>query len=172
MNGQLLPAEREYLHNSVLQAKPAIVLEVGTWKGGGSTWQIKRALNNIGAGILYTCEPDESCFLEAFEIYEHDTQVVCQKITSEELIKKMLGVGFIPDFVFFDGPEDTDTALNDLISLEKRMKGGAYFMMHDWDAPSIKAMKIRPYLEASKTWRIEKVLTAPESVGLVKAVKI
>src|SRR5437588_650673 len=44
--GQLSAMERELLTNSVLQAsrKPQIVLEVGTWLGGGSTLHLLRAL--------------------------------------------------------------------------------------------------------------------------------
>jgi hypothetical protein len=46
MDGQLTIEERKFLHTTVLAEKPSLVFEIGTWKGGGSTWQIATALKS------------------------------------------------------------------------------------------------------------------------------
>lgn len=167
-----MPKEREFLHESVIAARPNIVLEVGTWKGGGSTWQILEALKKNGSGMLYTCETDNDFFRESKELYGNDPQIeVCHE-SSESLISGMIQKNLIPDFIFFDGPEDADTAFKDFITLDPLLKSGCVFMMHDFDPPSIKATKIRPFLLSNVDWNVNKILTLPESVGLCHAVKI
>lgn len=186
MEGQMLPAERQFLYDCVTAARPQLVLEVGTWKGGGSTWQIANAvlqLRTAGSRAqFHTCEPDPELFQEAFAIYAGSPWnefVRCHELPSTRLITRLSNVGLHPDFVFFDGPEDEDTALNDFRALDPVLRVGTKFMMHDWDLGirvdglhSTKAVKIRPYLEKLPTWRIVRALTAPDSVGLVLAEKI
>ncbi len=61
----------------------------------------------------------------------------------------------------FDGPEDPNTALNDIIYLEEHLPNDTYFSMHDWDlnrsydkGQSTKAVKIREYMEKSSNWEL------------------
>lgn len=171
MEGQLLPAERIFLHDSVLAAKPTICLEVGTWRGGGSTMQIVRALEKLGKGVLYTCEPDKLCFDIASKGWEGNQHIELFNETSEKAIENLLQVAAIPDFIFFDGPEEPEIAARDLAVLEPHLKAGAVFMMHDWDLPSKKAIRIREYMEGTEGWTLSKALTAPISVGLCKYVR-
>ena len=58
--GQLNDEERRLLTNAILNAanKPEIVVEVGTWLGGGSTLHILRALERTGVGHLWGIEAD------------------------------------------------------------------------------------------------------------------
>ena len=62
--GQLSSAEPELLTNAILRAPkpPKVVLEVGTWLGGGSTVHILRALQQLGEGHLWGIEADRSIF--------------------------------------------------------------------------------------------------------------
>jgi predicted O-methyltransferase YrrM len=167
MNGQLLDKERKFLHDAILLYKPDIVLEVGTWKGGGSTWQIVEGLKKNRKGLLFTCETEKEFFDEAIKLYEGNNLIHLCNVDSCELIRELISTNQIPDFLFFDGPEDISTALYDFESLDKYLKPGSIFCMHDWEnPPSIKASFIRPYLEALVTWEPIKQLTFPESVGI------
>jgi predicted O-methyltransferase YrrM len=58
IEGQLSAKEREYLTNAVMGAPrpPRVVLEVGTWLGGGSTIHILRALEQNRQGHLWGIE--------------------------------------------------------------------------------------------------------------------
>ncbi len=181
MEGQLLPDERAFLYNAVIERKPSIVLEVGTWKGGGSTLQIASALASNNKGVLYTCEVDPALYTEAVNNYSSSRfrdYVKFHNKPSTILIESMIKNNNIPDFVFFDGPEDSDLNINDFKLLDQYLPSGSYFCMHDWDLghrhdgiSSSKATLLRPYLEQLTTWKIIRSLTAPISVGIVLAIK-
>jgi predicted O-methyltransferase YrrM len=174
--------ERALLYRSVLEQRPTIALEVGTWKGGGSTLQITTALQDLNHGHLYTCEVDPAFYKQAVASYEASPlakYVTFHQLPSTDLIKKLFESRLVPSFVFFDGPEDALLNLNDFKLLEERLELGACFCMHDWDLgirpdgmQSQKAELLRPYLEQSARWQILTTLTAPVSVGMVVAKKI
>ena len=187
MEGQMTTAEREFLYNAVhthLRDKNgAAVLEVGTWKGGGSTFQIANALSHINKGhILYTCETDVGLYNEAVASYRNhplDKHIFFLNSPSNVLIEQLIGSKIIPQFVFFDGPEDPEINLNDFKRLDEFLEVGAQFCMHDWDLDiridglvSTKAKLLRPYLESLKNWRRLDSLTKPVSVGIVLMEKI
>ena len=179
MIGQLLPQERSLLFDTVLKAQPKLVLEIGTWKGGGSTYQIASALFSTFSGVLHTCEVDPEFFAEAAEIYNTDKWrniVFCHNIPSTQLINQLIANNTIPDFIFEDGPEDPALNIADLLLLEPHLKKGTIFAAHDWDLDlrvdggiSIKSQLIRPYIENSPKWRIVEYITKPISVGMVVA---
>jgi len=170
-DGQLLPAEREFLYRSVMAHRPAVVLEVGTWNGGGSTLQIHHALCAIEYGMLYTCETDAERFATAHAYYHDKLHIECRHQPSTDLIEDLIATGTIPDIVFFDGAEDADLTLSDFKLISEHMKPGSIFMCHDWDAPSKKAASLRPYIEVADDWDLVECLTAPVSVGMCKYVK-
>src|SRR5436305_6060035 len=62
--GQLNEQERQLLTHAILEAetKPTVVLEVGTWLGGGSTLHLLRALEESAAGHLWGIEADQSIY--------------------------------------------------------------------------------------------------------------
>ena len=62
--GQINPAEREILTDAILKAepKPTVVLEVGTWLGGGSTIHILQALEKNKVGHLWGIEADKTIY--------------------------------------------------------------------------------------------------------------
>lgn len=174
--GQLLPAERERLHDEILNATPNVVFEVGTWYGGGSTLQITSALQKIKNGTLITCEPSVEHFNVASSYYKgRGLSDFCQVLNmpSSEAIEWLLREFGPPDFIFFDGGEDPEVALNDFKRLDECVQSGTIFMMHDWlHDISQKQIKIKPYLEQLDTWFIDYVMKPPASVGLVKAFKL
>lgn len=166
MNGQLTDSERKFLRQAVLIAKPQLVLEVGTWKGGGSTWQIASALFENNHGMLYTCETEKAFYDEAMSLFKYHSHVRLHLQPSCSLIQRMISNDEIPDFIFMDGPEDETTAMNDLNSLMPYLRCSALLCVHDFDPPSIKAAQLRPYLENSNEWELMSSLSAPESVGI------
>ncbi len=179
MRGQLLPEERKFLYNSIITIKPNLVLEIGTWRGGGSTYQIAEALLFNNSGKLVTCETNTDFYREALSIYDCDKWndiVDCRNVNSSVLIKELIDKGDIPDFLFFDGPEDPESNLEDFLHLEQYLSDDSYFCAHDWDLgtridglKSIKSKLIRPYVENSDKWIIIKSLSYPVSVGIVLA---
>jgi hypothetical protein len=84
------------------------------------------------------------------------------------------------NFIFFDGPEDPNVALNDFKVLEEYVKFGTVFSMHDWcittrkydNGISTKSLFLKPYIENSNSWVLideffgEKYIDGEESVGL------
>lgn len=154
--GEMLPIERLRLHQWMTEYRPKVVLEVGTGVGG-STFYITQTLTQYG-GALHTCDPMRSPpehFLTRFAGTLH-----YHPLRSDQLIAQMKQKGIRPDLLFFDGPEIPDLALDDLQSLEGWIEPGCLFAMHDWEQPggrnskivSIKAQKVRPYLEKSPHW--------------------
>src|SRR2546427_8308612 len=64
VEGQLSHLERELLVKGILSAAspPKVVVEVGTWLGGGSTLHILRALEKNGQGHLWGIEADRGIY--------------------------------------------------------------------------------------------------------------
>lgn len=174
------PAEREFLANAIKERNPSIILEVGTWKGGGSTLQIANAMDE--SSILITCEVDKDFYNQAVrDLSDHKnfSNIQFNNVASNELIENMLNDNILPDFIFFDGSEDPEVNYGDFKHLEQYVKPGTYFCMHDWDLGvrtdgliSTKAEYVRPYVEMSSKWEILRTLTNPISVGIVLAKKL
>jgi predicted O-methyltransferase YrrM len=174
--GQLLRAERTALHQTVLDLRPEVCLEVGTWKGAGSTLQIAAALSINNKGHLHTCEPDPLLHATASAYYGPDgpgadfaTFLTLHKKTSGELIQQLANSGRRIDFAFFDGPEDADVALQDFLALQPLTKPGAVLAVHDWlhQPESVKAVKLKKYMLDHTGWILHNLLGPPDSVGLV-----
>lgn len=178
MEGQLTDQERQFLYDVVCKEKPKVALEIGTWKGGGSTFFISEALKTY-SGVLYTCEIDVGNFRQAVELYRDNPIVKLNLCRGVDLIEKLIGSNTIPDLAFFDGSEIADENLRDFKMLEPHLKIGAAFLAHDWElglridgAFSTKNTTLRPYIESSPNWQIIDTISAPYSVGLVYAKKI
>lgn len=173
--GQLWPAERQLLFDAVIEKKPKVVLEVGAWKGAGSTLIIATALKRLSQGHLFTCEPDHGLFETANKLFSDPSWhpfITLINGTSKETIDYLKIIQAVPDLIFFDGPEDPQVALDDFQALESYVQSRCFFLQHDWEnKESKKVALIKPYLEAHKDWSIRTVLRPPESVGLVLAVK-
>lgn len=175
-DGQMLHDERVALHEAVLRRRPRTVFEVGTWCGGGSTYQIVSALQKIGSGHLTTCEIDQKLFAEAHAFYsspELSRFCTVHNRYAHELLLETIEAAGPPDLAFFDGSEDPHDALYDFQLLDRHAKSGTVLLVHDWlPHRSAKANLLRPYLEKLETWKILRVLMPPISVGLVEAVKL
>ena len=111
--GQLNSVERQLLSDTILNAesKPEVVLEVGTWLGGGSTIHILRALEKNGAGHLWGIEADKSVYEQMLANVRAAAPQACARFTplfgqSQDVIPQWLReqeAQFRIDVAFLDG---------------------------------------------------------------------
>lgn len=181
--GELTLYERRVLYDTVLKYQPKLILEVGTGFGG-ATATMAEALKVIGSGQIYTCDPKRKPKKGFFKQYDNIVEYF--ELPSVRFIKFMREMQFIPDMIFFDGPEDARIAILDFAELEDHLKPGTVFCMHDWETSrrkydngvSVKSVLMKKYLHDSESlWDIQFELDAltykegEESVGLVCAIK-
>ena len=69
LEGQLTQKERRLLYAAIICNRPRIALEIGTWNGGGSTYFISSAMNNVGKGSLHTVEANKEQYDHAVALY-------------------------------------------------------------------------------------------------------
>lgn len=169
MNGQLLETERKTLYNQILLNKPNLVFETGTWYGGGSTYFIANALRHNNNGRLITCEINPDFYNSAVKSYtnhELDKYITFMFRPSNDIIDSFMAFDISPDFVFYDGCEDPDVVLDDFKKLERIMKPGSVFSIHDWfNDGSRRKLHLQHYIKPSK-WNNYLTLYPPDSVGL------
>jgi predicted O-methyltransferase YrrM len=140
--GQMNPAERQALYDLVIQIKPEIVCEVGTCRGGGSTYFISSALEENKKGLLYTCENNDEFYEYAVNLYETNDEfiplkkyvILCKGSSFEvyDLVFKVLEEKKI-DIVFLDGGACGITMLYDFCMFRPRIPVGGFLAAHDWD---------------------------------------
>ena len=156
--GEMLPYERFKLFNWIYDANPKAIIEIGSGVGHGSTYYMAEALRQRGVkGIIYSCDPKRSIYQDLLNDYP---SIKYYPIKSFELIQNLILNKIEIDYIFFDGPEIPDLALEDIKTLEQYIKSGTYFSMHDWCTEprkydnhiSIKSLKIKPYLQNSNKW--------------------
>ena len=165
MEGQLWTAERELLYDTVRQYQPSVVFESGTWKGGGSTWQIVSALQANKKGHLYTCEIDIASFNIARDLYDGNSRVSLFNRVACDVLSDLVRGGIVPSVAFLDGSEDPQVTLDEFLALDRVMSPGSVVLVHDWDLGvradgnvSTKCGLLRPILEGFPAWKIDTVL--------------
>lgn len=170
MIGQLHQPERELLYNSVLTTKPKICVECGTWKGGGSTYFITKALHELGEGILHTFEINETFHNIAKNTYikEQSHLQPYVKLYLEDFCDGITRLN-LPriDFAFLDGPENGEYSLKAFQLIEPFIPIGGYIVMHDWK--SEKSRILNTYLLDSWNWGIDTILNT--EVGICRVIK-
>jgi hypothetical protein len=173
---EMLPYERYKLYTWVSEIiKPSNVLDIGCGTGGG-TYYISEGMKKCKSlGKVYSCDPGRG---PSEEFLEKQKNVDYRPIYSNELILYLIENNIKIDYLFFDGPEDPDVAMRDIIALENYIQPGCYFSMHDWEVVprkydgqiSTKSLKIRRYIESnSLVWQPVEILEgvqSSDSVGL------
>jgi predicted O-methyltransferase YrrM len=145
--GQMMLKEREALYNHVLDNRPMVCFEVGTWKGGGSTYTIASAANEYG-GVLHSVEIDPDFHNEAVNLYNAELSDLSNvKLYQGDAVSLIRNIGEI-NFLFLDGSEDGQQTLDQLVSADIPM--GGTLAVHDWHTP--KTNLIRPQLLYGNKW--------------------
>jgi len=125
IDGQLNSVERGLIESAVSSGsvKPKVVLEVGTWLGGGSTIHILEALERNGEGQLWGIEADQGIYQQMIQNLRRAAPAAMRRFTplfgfSQKVIPKWLkeqGEGFQIDLAFLDGgnrPSEQITEFN------------------------------------------------------------
>jgi predicted O-methyltransferase YrrM len=181
--GQLNPDERECLYRNVLAAKPKSVWEVGTCRGGGTTYYISCALHNIDEGGLLTTVENNREFLDyAMALYTVGAlkdlfhHIIFNFGTSLQVYPAMLADSKIPtpDFVVLDGGERSIECVYEYAMFRPYMKLGGRICFHDWDTG--KTDYIRDLITNDQDWKLldsarafrvfEKVGTVHDAIGI------
>jgi predicted O-methyltransferase YrrM len=139
LEGQLNDAERQQIEQAITTffKKNPICLEVGTYKGGGSTLQILRTLAKRG-GHLFGIEASPEIYEEMKaglfakepELFRHFTPL-CG--FSQKVIPDLFSSGKLTriDFAFLDGGNNPREQIDEFRLLDPRMPIGSIIMAHD-----------------------------------------
>lgn len=162
------------LHSTVLTFKPCNCFEIGTWRGGGSTFYISHGLYENGAGILHTIEINKEYFNEAQAKYKWYASHLLPYINFhfsdyEENFFKILNRLDKIDLLMLDGAEDAQQTLNQYNVFAPYLKKDSILLLHDWLTEKVSLVK--PIIENEKDWNIRSILLPPKSIGFALATK-
>jgi predicted O-methyltransferase YrrM len=157
--GQMNPEERAVLFGVIMEEKPEHVWEVGTCRGGGSTYYISTALLNNGKGILHTCEVFDEFYQYARRLYgeggalHHLEPLIDFNFgDASEVYRSRLGI--LPcDVVLIDGGERSMELIWQFAMFRPHMRVGSVVIFHDWN--NGKTDYIRPVIQNDQDWRLE-----------------
>lgn len=176
--GQLNATERAHITKTILDAsvKPEVVVEVGTWLGGGSTLHILRALQANGTGHLWGVEAFKDIYQKMIENIRRGAPEAAGRFTpilgfSTQVLPEWLNRlphGKDIDMVFLDGGDNPDEQVEEFKLLEKRIKIGGILMAHD--ARTRKGKWLVPYLMLLDNW--ETHIFDYSNYGLLHAIKL
>jgi len=176
--GQLNSEERAILTSAIRDAstKPKVVLEVGTWLGGGSTLHFLQALEANGEGHLWGIEADPSIYDRMLANIRAAAPGAANRFTplfglSKDVIPRWLaeqGPNSEVDVVFLDGGDNPLEQIMEYRLLADHIPMGGQLLAHDTHCR--KGKWLRPYLQQLDHWRVE--VHDVSSVGLLRAVKV
>ena len=178
IEGQLNTREREIITGVILDQnpQPKVVLEIGTWLGGGSTLHFLRALEKNGEGRLWGIECDRSIYEKMIENIRKGAPEALHRFTpvfgfSQVAIPELLreqGADFQIDVLFLDGGNNPMEQIEEFWLCDAHMPVGARLLSHD--AKLRKGKWLVPYVSLLDNWKCEFHDISHE--GLFTAVKI
>lgn len=161
IEGQLNAEERRILMAAVKDSpiKPRVVLEVGTWLGGGSTVHLLRALEENGEGHLWGIEADETIYQRMVENIRRAAPAAAHRFTpvfglSQRVIPGWLengGPSRQVDVVFLDGGNNPAEQITEFKLLDPRIPVGGQLLSHD--AKLRKGKWLVPYVSRLDNWK-------------------
>jgi predicted O-methyltransferase YrrM len=173
IESQLHPAEKEILKSKTLAAAQPTILEIGTYKGGGSTLTFLEALKRKGSGRLIGIEAHPDVFaemkaniasvdLEFFDFFE-PIGGFSQRVIPDLLLR-------FPrfDLVFLDGGNNPREQIDEFELLKNAIPVGGYLFSHD--ANLRKGRWLVPYISELDNWRV--TIHQASEEGLLEAEKI
>lgn len=146
MEGQLSPFERKVLYESVISCRPRIVIEIGTWKGGGSTYIISSALHELGGGLLLSMESNADFHNHAVNLYSTSLHMLKPYIAlmygeSLILLGPLTSSGIQIDYAILDGDVSADQTVKEFSLIDKSMPVNGRVFCHDWNTSKMDKMK-------------------------------
>jgi predicted O-methyltransferase YrrM len=178
IEGQLNETERRILTEVILRApkKPQVVVEVGTWLGGGSTLHILRALEENGAGHLWGIEADRSIYERMLANIRAAAPQAAARFTplfgfSQAIIPEWLEGqpgDFAVDVAFLDGGNRPLEQIDEFRLLDPHIPVGGQLLAHD--AKLRKGKWLVPYLAQMDNWKSDVRDVSTE--GLLVAQKV
>lgn len=152
--------EREILRKAVLESapKPKVVLEVGTWLGGGSTLHLLRALEQNECGHLWGIEAERSIYEAMLANIRAAAPDAVHRFTplfgrSDEVIPRWLSeqAGELSvDVAFLDGGDNPLEQIMEFKMLDPHIPMGGRLLAHD--AKLRKGKWLVPYLSTLDHW--------------------
>ncbi len=176
MEGQLNTKEREIITRWVKDLKPERTLEVGTWKGGGSTLHFLKALHENGTGHLWGIEASQGIYDEMIENITSAGNELVARFTpifglSQQVIPEFLnkqGKNAKIGVIFLDGGDNPMEQVEEFQLVRDRIPVGGVLLSHD--AKLRKGKWLVPYLMAHDNWECK--LHDVSDEGLFEARKL
>lgn len=187
-DGQLSNVERDYLFNVVVSLKPNLVIESGTWRGGGSTLSLVKGVLENKIGQLHTYESHTPFWAHASNFYESSIYKPYIQLFNEDFVEGIKKYNFDDNkvVIFLDGGDETPDgapklpmemypeASENLASfkiLESKVKSGTNVLLHDWTVDTGRGTFIKSYLEKTNFdgWKVINIVNA--TTGLAHLVK-
>ncbi len=176
--GQLNAEERRIITAAVLEQrpKPEVIVEVGTWLGGGSTLHFLRALEENGEGHLWGIEADKNVYTKMLQNIGRAAPEALHRFTplfgfSQDVIPQWVaqqGAGFAVDIAFLDGGNNPGEQITEFKVLDPHVPIGGQLLAHD--AKMRKGKWLVPYLSRLDNWKT--TLHDVSEYGLFHARKI
>jgi predicted O-methyltransferase YrrM len=178
IQGQLNAAERKILTEAITKAakRPGVVIEVGTWLGGGSTLHILRALEQNGEGHLWGVEADRTIYERMLANIRAAVPEASGRFTpmfgfSQDILPNWIkerGPELKVDLTFLDGGDNPLEQVTEFQLLDPYIPVGGQLMGHD--AKLRKGKWLAPYMRAMDNWKVQVHDISDE--GLLTAVKV
>lgn len=173
IESQLHPVEKEIIARRVEAMRDPNILEIGTYKGGGSTLTFLEALKRKSSGMLIGIEADADVFAEMktniasadpgyFDFFEPISGF------SQRVIPGLLNKYPHFDLAFLDGGNNPREQLEEFELLKDAIPVGGFLFSHD--ANLRKGHWLVPYLTELDNWRV--AIHQASEEGLLEAEKI
>ena len=161
--GQLNEQERRLITEAITGAakKPEVVIEVGTWLGGGSTLHILRALEQNGCGHLWGIEVDRSIYEQMLANIRQAAPASAGRFTplfgfSQDVLKQWKReqpANVKVDLAFLDGGNNPREQIEEFELLEPMIPVGGQLLTHD--AKMRKGRWLVPFVSRLDNWKSE-----------------
>jgi len=173
IESQLCDGEKSILRERVSHFGKPTILEVGTYKGGGSTLTFLEALRSGGGGKLYGVEADSSVFAEMkanIESVDPSYFAFFEPIQgfSQAVIPGLLKHVSAFELAFLDGGNNPQEQIDEFRLLADAIPVGGFLFSHD--ANLRKGKWLVPYLSELDNWRVD--IHHESEEGLLEAEKI
>lgn len=190
--GMLLEHERKYLTDVVLKYKPNVILESGTWYGGGSTLSLVKGLYENEKGILHTVEEHSDYYEIANNFYKNSQYSKYIKLYKDNFINMINNFNLLEvDLVFLDGGDEKPCGnakldINEYLEnynvsenvqsfkiLEEKIRPNTHIILHDWFYSHGRGNFVKRYLEKEdkmKNYKLEKSFS--QYTGMAHLIKL